>query len=78
MFRFSDEQLEFMEKEFGLTPEATACIDREAWNEIRDKCLGIVIDESDNEDEDGCPNERFLCAESIVDVSFDKLMGART
>ena len=71
MINLSEDQTEFLEKEFGIT------IQQKEWVAVKEKCFDTVLDEL--LDEDGHYNqanedsERCSLAESILDVKFRDL-----
>ncbi len=77
MINLSEDQTEFLEKEFGITIQQIEIMGKKEWVAVKEKCFDTVLDEL--LDEDGHYNqanedsERCSLAESILDVKFRDL-----
>ncbi len=77
MIYLTDEQFEFLKKEFRITADDIEVMDKEQWRTIRKNCYNIVIDEMLDENGEYNPagdnSERCWRASEIMDISFKKL-----
>lgn len=63
----SEEQMDFLNKEFGLTLEALNRMNDDDFEELYNKCAGIEIEEV-MKNPDGPDSERCRIASDIVDL----------
>lgn len=76
---FDEKQLEFLEKEFGITKSDIAGYSEEEWKEIRLKCFAIEGDFAmDMADSDSAYlPERGEIAASIADTKYSELVAQK-
>jgi hypothetical protein len=75
-----EEQLDFLEKELGITKDFIEKASKEQWKDVREKCFYIEADEllaledSDSDEE----TERCILATSIADIKYSMLRKSLT
>lgn len=67
--KLSDEQIKFLNDEFGITKGKLINITKEEWHDIREKCFDIELDEMTDED----TTERGELASDIVSIKYSQL-----
>lgn len=67
--RLSDEQIKFIEDEFGINKEELLTVTKDTWHGIREKCFDIELDEITDED---C-SERGELASDIASIKYSQL-----
>ena len=78
MINLTDEQKEFLKKELNVTDEQISEMNRQQWNEVRESCFEISIDEllddSVDYEQEVEVSQRCTMAESIMDMEYSELM----
>lgn len=69
MIKPTEEQIEFIRREFGIERRGLENISREAWRKIREDCFSIECDETTSA---GC-SERGEMAADIADIRYKEL-----
>lgn len=70
----SQEQLDFLKKEFGLDLSDLQRMDINQWHEVRLKCFDIETEEAGLAMDSETLSDRGEIATSIVDDIFNKIM----
>lgn len=66
----TEEELEFLNEEFGLSEDDIRKMTKDSWTEIREKCFFIEADEFD--ESDNCTEKGELAAD-IASIKYSKL-----
>lgn len=77
---FTREQIQFLKDEIGIDESSFAFLNKEEWNDIREKCFDIEVDEEIEHmerlksDPGNGESEREILATSLVDAIYDQLL----
>lgn len=77
---FTEKQIQFLKDEIGVEESSFSSLSKEEWNDIREKCFDIEVDEEiehmkrQESDPDNEESEREILATSLVDAIYDQLL----
>lgn len=76
MLNLKDEQVEFIQKELGISKEELEIISKDGWKRIREECFNISVDELLDDDGNAVDDvtSRCIMAESIADMKYIELI----
>lgn len=76
MLNLKDDQVEFIQKELGISKEELEIISKDGWKQIREECFNISVDELLDDDGNAVDDVTSRCtmAESIADMKYSELI----
>ena len=69
----STEQLNFLNKEFGISVSDILSMTSDNWKNIREKCFMIEAEELTDLEDDADESNRCLIATSLADTKYSEL-----
>lgn len=79
MIKLSELEIEFLEKELQITVEDLETMYIADWQQVREACYDIVLDEmldeNDEYREEGDGSERCSIASNLMETKFKELKG---